>query len=112
MNIAFTIDGIRELVNSFDGQSKTERLYTYAATRVLLEEISEHAQHWEENGNAVPNAQIHIGELVTPLRCLARIDDNGHNDLQNSSWVREGLEKLLSKDCFDVQYYKPSQKSI
>lgn len=102
MNIAFTIDGIRELVNSFDGQSQTERLNTYAAIRVLLSEVSEHAEHLEQNGNAVPNARIYIGELVTPLRCLARIDDNGHNDLQNSSWVRDGLEKLRSKDCFDV----------
>jgi len=104
MNIAFTIDGIRDLVNSLDGQSKTERLYTYAAARVLLQEISKHAQHLEENGNAVPKARIYIGELITPLRCLARIDDNGHNDLQNASWVREGLEKLRSKDCFDIQY--------
>ena len=44
MNIAFTIDGISELVSSFDGQSKTERLNTYAAIRVLLREISEYAQ--------------------------------------------------------------------
>lgn len=102
MNKALTIDGISELVNSFDGQSKTERLSTYAAIRVLLREISEYAQQLEQNGNAVPNARIHIAEFVTPLRCLARIDDNGYNDLQNSSWVREGLEKLRSKDCFDV----------
>lgn len=32
-------------------------------------------------------SQMHgyIAEFVNPLRCLARIDDNGHNDLQNSS---------------------------
>jgi hypothetical protein len=99
MNVALTIDAIRELVNSFDGQSKTERLNTYAAIRVLLREISEYAQLLEQNGSTVPNARIYIAEFMTPLRCLARIDDNGHNDLQNSSWVREGLEKLRPKDC-------------
>lgn len=103
INIALTIDAIEELANSFDGQSKIERLKTYAAIQILIRELSEYTKKQEEDGNRISNVWVYISELFTPFRCLARLEDTGHDDSQNSSWVRIGLEKLRSKHCFRIK---------
>jgi hypothetical protein len=103
MNIEMIINAIRVLINSFQNQTNVEKLQTYATIQVLLGEIKKYADQKEEDGKPIPNVNIYIAELITPLRCMAGLEDTGHYDSQNIVWLLKGLDKLLSEHCFNIK---------
>ncbi|EFK06702.1 conserved hypothetical protein [delta proteobacterium NaphS2] len=102
MDIRMTIDAIEELVDSFKEQSKVERLQTYAAVKTLLGEIREFAKQEEEDGNVIPNLNIYLAELVTPLQCLGGIEDCSREISDYQIELTSGLRKLRSMHCFNL----------
>ena len=102
MNIAMTIKSIEDLTKEFDGKTRIEKLIIYSTIQTLVSELKTYATWKKQDGFPIPNADILIAEIITPLRGLAGLEDNSHNDSQNSSWVRIGLEKIRSENCFNV----------
>lgn len=104
MDIKKAIDSIEELIRTFEGKPKIERLHIYSTTQTLISEIRNYAESRDEDGEAVPNVGLYLAEMATPLRCLARLEneDECHDDSQNIVSLMGSVQKLKSIHCFNV----------
>jgi len=102
MNVKLTIKAIEALTLTFEGQSEVDRLKTYSTIQTLLGEMKNHIKSKEESGNHIKHADMYIVEMESPLRCIAGLDNLGHQESVNRTWILTGLQKLSSKTCFNV----------
>lgn len=99
MNISRTLDAIESLIRFMSESPENERILIYTSVTTLLAECEEFAKD-----NEVPNSNIgqYNCEVIHSCRCLARLDDDGHDDSQHRIWARGGVNKLKSWAAFDV----------
>ena len=102
MDIELTLRAVGELADHFKGKGKAEKLIVYSAIQPLIVEIRAYADEIKKDRPTADSADRFIGEMITPLRALAGLENNCHDDGQNMGWVRTSLHKLASSQCFNV----------
>ncbi len=100
MNIKLTLDALENLIGAIASADQIERLKLYTAIKTVVSELKTYVH--ESSDVEVPgNLNIYLSEMITPLRCAARLESNGHDDELNLSWLRRSISKLRSSHCFN-----------
>ncbi len=100
MDAKKTIKAIEELLAKLPNRSKVEQLQTYATTRILSDELMEHAK--EEKLPYLYIEEI-LGELDGHCRSIVDLEDRlGQSIEQHHSWARIAISKLESNLCFGI----------
>lgn len=103
MNVGLTIKAIEYLHKEMEKQNEIEKLQTYSTIQTLFSELNDYAESMEEDGSPIPNVGMYITEMITPLRCIAGLENTGHDLSQNRVWVLTGINKLRSVHCFNIE---------
>lgn len=103
MNIEMTINAIEDLHKEMEKQNKIEKLQTYSTIQTLFSELNDYAESMNDEGAPIPNVEMYIAEMITPLRCIAGLEDTDHDLSQNTVWVLTGIQKLRSVHCFNIK---------
>jgi len=102
MNIKKRIESLETLVSEIKNMSHVERLMAYTAIKAILDEIDAYVDEHESEHIGYCNAGIYITEIYYPLESVVGLDDNGHSESQNLSWIRTSIDKLRSGHCFNI----------
>lgn len=103
MDIPQRINALELIAENILNLEQLQRLQMYGTAKLILDEIDTYVDEHESDGLGKGNAGIYLAEMYGPLDAICGLDNHSNDLVQNLVWFRTGIDKLRSKECFDIQ---------